>query len=386
MNNLKIFKMIVIYTMLLNLIFLTGCWNYTEMDQQLNVAGIAIDKGQNGQKYHVSVEVITTGKSAEQPNSSQVIEADGDTIFNAVRGMITVTAKKLYFGHCKTLVIGEEMAKEGISDILDFFYRDAEARISMNVVLTKDCNARDILKSTGVDNDIIAYEIDDLIKALEKAGSNSFKIQIYEIFNKLQSQGKAVVMPAFHIDKVEDYETFRTTDYGVFKKDKLIGYLNQEERKLFTIVENQLNSGIIDLRVPGLDNEFVAFEIYKSQTKFNPEIVNGKLVMGLNVVTDVFIGEMDIQSNLGKKADRNAIKKVLEKQMKNSIETIIEKCQKEFNSDIFGFGLHLHNKYPKLWEKYKDNWDETFKDLDVNVNYKVNIRGTGVGSSTVKIS
>lgn len=385
MKNLRIFKLLFIYITILNLILLTGCWNYTEMDQQLNVSGIAIDKGQNGKKFHVSVEVITTGKNKDMKDTAEVIEADGNTIFNAVRDMITVASKRLYFGHCKTLVIGEEFAKDGISDALDFIYRDAEARISMNVVITKDCTARDILKTSGVDNDIIAYEIDDLIKTCEKSGSKSFKIQVYNVMNILETQGKDLIIPAFHIGKVEDYETFSSTNCGVFKKDKLVGYISQDERKLYTIVNNKLNSGIINLKLPGSD-DYIAFEIYKSKTKYKPREVNGKLTMDVFVTTDVFIGEMDTQNNYGKKAERNVISRLLEDQMKTDIENLFKKCQNEFDSDIFGFGRHIHNNEPKLWKKYKDNWDEEFRNLDINVDYKIVIRGTGVGSSTIQIA
>ena len=384
MKNLKIFKLLFIFITIFNLFFLTGCWNYTEMDQQLNVAGIAIDKGHNGKKFHISVEVITTGKNKNMQNSAEIIEADEDTIFSAVRSVITTTSKRLYFGHCKTLVIGEEIAKDGISDVIDFLYRDAELRISMNVILTKGCSGKDILNSKGVDNDIIAYEIDDLIKASEKSGSKSFKIQIYNIINLLQTQGKDLIIPAFEMTKVEDYETFKSLNAGVFKKDKLVGYINTEERKLYTIVNNQLKSGIINLKLPEQENQYLAFEVYKSKTKIKSREVNGKLTVDLFVKTDVFIGEMDTQNDYSNKSERNTITLLLEKQMKNNIEKLFDKCKNELDCDIFGFGKQIHNSNPKLWLKYKDNWDEEFKKLDINVNYKIKIRGTGVGSSTIR--
>ncbi|MNP83085.1 hypothetical protein D3C76_1819230 [compost metagenome] len=52
--------------------------------------------------------------------------------------------------------------------------------------------------------------------------------------------------------------------------------------------------------------------------------------------------------------------------------------------DVFGFGTIIHGKYPKQWHSlYKDNWDELWKTININVNSKVKIKGTGFDNKSI---
>ncbi len=78
--------------------------------------------------------------------SPLLIETDGLTIFDACRNALERSDKKLYFGACKTIIISEELAREGITTVLDLFRRDAEARSTMDVYISGEETAAAILK------------------------------------------------------------------------------------------------------------------------------------------------------------------------------------------------------------------------------------------------
>lgn len=56
--------------------------------------------------------------------------------------------------------------------------------------------------------------------------------------------------------------------------------------------------------------------------------------------------------------------------------------QEEYQSDIFGFGEAIHRSNPEEWNKIKENWDEEFSDLTVNVKVDMKIRLTGTVNSS----
>jgi spore germination protein KC len=74
----------------------------------------------------------------------------------------------------------------------------------------------------------------------------------------------------------------------------------------------------------------------------------------------------------------------VEKHISDHIQNAVRKAQKEFRSDVFGFGKSLYQSNPKMWEKVKDDWNEIFPDLKVKTKVDVKLRRTGkVGNSFI---
>ena len=98
----------------------TGCYNYKELNEIAIVSSIAIDKKDD--KYLVNAQVMNA-KPSQESDSTQVIvyNSTGNTINEALRNMIMKSSRKLYGGHLSKLVVSEEVAKEGIINVLDMF-------------------------------------------------------------------------------------------------------------------------------------------------------------------------------------------------------------------------------------------------------------------------
>ena len=64
-------------------------------------------------------------------------------------------------------------------------------------------------------------------------------------------------------------------------------------------------------------------------------------------------------------------------EIKSLCEKALNKAQKELKTDIFGFGETIHRKYPKMWKKMKDNWDDIFPNLPVNITVEVDTKQLG---------
>ncbi len=57
---------------------------------------------------------------------------------------------------------------------------------------------------------------------------------------------------------------------------------------------------------------------------------------------------------------------------------LIEKVQKEYKADIFGFGRYLAANFATIqeWEEY--NWLSRFSEAQINLDLDVHIRRTGM--------
>jgi spore germination protein KC len=63
--------------------------------------------------------------------------------------------------------------------------------------------------------------------------------------------------------------------------------------------------------------------------------------------------------------------------MEETINLTIETAQKQYKSDIFGFGEAIHRSNPKEWKKIKEQWDEEFSEMTANVKVDVKLVHTG---------
>lgn len=403
-------KLVVAILILSNVFIMTGCWNYVEVDEQLTVSGIAVDKGQKGKKYHLTAEFISGGGGKDAQMETETIEADGDTIIEAIRSLMTTGTKMFYFGHCKLIIISDKVAKKGIADILDTIIRDREIRVTMNIVIAKHVKAKDILMSQDVSNPIISYEIVELIKVTREYNGQAPVDLIYQAFNSLNSVGSSTVLPSVELVKDKDKsgsdeqsnnskqsgdepngesntgpkakEYLRISGVCVFKKDKMIGTLDEKDTKFLSFITNKVDKALITVEEEKRPNDYISFEVSKSKSKIMFDFKENTVDVKVKVKTEVSINASEKLKNYMYKSDTSKTQKNLEHSMKYYMERLIKHAQIELHSDIFGFGTQIHSKHPKQWKKYKDDWDEIFKKMNVDVDCEVTIKGSGIAKET----
>ena len=134
---------------LLLLFLLTGCWNYQELNSIAISTAIGVDKNDDG-KYEVSTMIANSRKeqssSKESESQSIIFTGVGNTISEAFKNIDLYNPRRNYIGHVSVVVISDEVAKDGLNDILDFSARNPESTKRFQMVIAKNCKAKDILK------------------------------------------------------------------------------------------------------------------------------------------------------------------------------------------------------------------------------------------------
>ncbi|OPX89357.1 MAG: hypothetical protein A4E54_00992 [Pelotomaculum sp. PtaB.Bin117] len=65
-------------------------------------------------------------------------------------------------------------------------------------------------------------------------------------------------------------------------------------------------------------------------------------------------------------------------EVEDKVRLALEKAQGEYRVDILNFGESFHRKYPKVWPKLKDSWDEVFAGSGVNITVEAHLRRSGL--------
>lgn len=382
-------KLILKITLLSALIFMnmfsiTGCWNYREIEKLSIVAGAAIDKEDDQYLMTVEIANLTGGKEAKV--ESKKVEAKGDTVFDAARNVIKISGKKLYWSHVKVVIFSQEIAREGIIQAIDWFNRDAETRMSTNMLISKEKTAKELLEQQSITAEIRSFEIYDMLTS-QKSLAKAPRIAIYEFINALAAQGKSAVLPAVGITGNEGQRTSELSGTAVFKEDRLIDFLDGEDTKYFLFIINKVRGGLLIHKVRTESSHTnITLEIFSdlTNTKIKPIYSNGKLTMKLDVYVTVSIGEIGGFENYINEPGRAKLKKDVEELLKDNIKRVIKKVQNDYGSDIFGFGSIVKDDMPYVWKDIEKDWEKIYEDLDVDVNVDVNITNSALVVKPVK--
>ena len=182
-----------------------------------------------------------------------------------------------------------------------------------------------MLSQQSITTDIRALEMSSMLEA-NKSLAKAPKVGAYEFISALDSEGISPTLPAIGITISEGQKTSELSGTAVFKKDKLVGFLDEEESKLFLIIRNKIKGGllIIDMSEDNPKDK-VTLEIYKNKTKIKPEYSNGNIKIKINIKTEVSIGEEDSTIDYMSKNGRTRLKEIAEKQIENQVKDLIKK-------------------------------------------------------------
>lgn len=372
-------------------IFLSGCWSKRELNELAIVAALGIDKVDN--EFDITVQVVIPGEiSSKQPTSgrSPVItyHSKGATVFEAIRKMTTVTARKLYFSHLQIVVLGDELAKEGMGKPLDLISRDHEFRNDFDVIVAHDATAEEVLNVLTPIEKVPANKMLNSLRTSEKSWGTTQSIKIDELISTLNNKETSVVMSAIEIHgdksvgmaqtnvkKSKSTAILKYAGLAVFKEDKYIGLLTEDESRSLGFLKDKIESTIEIIACPNEGN--LSTEITHSKTKIKGKFENGSPKINVSIDVNQNVGEVECDIDLTKEKSLHYVNKKTAELIKKRIEKTISTVQQSYRVDIFGFGEALHRTNPKEWKKIKKDWLTIFQELPVKVDVHVNTQGLG---------
>lgn len=363
---------------------LLGCWNYREVEDMNIVAGVAIDKGLH-KEYMVSIEVIESSASKESPTTSRIIISEGNSVFDAVRNAIVVSGKKLYWSHNKILILSKEVAMEGIVEILDWFHRDSETRSDVYILVSKENSAKEILEKKEKEDQVTSFNLQDIL-VNQKALSKAPDVQIWKITSDIIAEGIMAIAPSIELAKSTNNTCPEILGTALFKKDKLIGFLDECDTKYLLFLRNKIEGGLLNLNPENKkDTPTVTLEIFDSKTKIKPIKKDNEVEINVFIDTHAALAAIKGTKNYITDTELKKLEGEASDMIKANCAKLIKVMQSEYSADIFGFGAKTREKEPKLWRIIGNNWENVFEDSKVNINVRVEIKNTAMTSKPIKI-
>lgn len=373
---------------------LTGCWDALELNRRAIVAGIGIDHApeEEGQ-YLVSFQVIIadeiSGKTGRGATPTSIYSGTGHTISEAIRNASRKVPRLISTAHARLIIISESVARQGISEIMDFLDRDSDIRLTADVVITKgDIRAVDVAASLTPIGKITAYSISQKAELTAQQSGTSFLIQIDDILRDLLIPGGGPVINSVEpvgnlkeagkkssLENVESPGVVLIGDLTIFKDDKLVNWLTPDESRGMVWIRNKMKKTALVIKSDDETGD-IAVDVNRSKTGLKAQLNDPyHPVIQVNVSVQLSVREVGAEIDLRNPEVLHQIEQKINEVIARDLRAVVQKAQTA-KSDVFRFGDVVQRQSPRVWNKIEDRWEDLFPQLEVE--YKVNsvIRST----------
>ncbi|MNC29755.1 Spore germination protein B3 precursor [compost metagenome] len=163
---------------------------------------------------------------------------------------------------------------------------------------------------------------------------------------------------------------------AVFKNDRLVGWLGEDSSKTINYALNEVDSTVGNITLA--EGGTAAFTVIQAVSGIDINLNSeGEPEFILKLKVKANLTAVQSTLDLSKPSSIDMIQNKIEDQFNTLMTGNIKEVQKQYGSDIFGFGEALHRKHPKLWKKYRSAWDDRFKTAKVSVRSNVAILQVG---------
>ncbi|ULT57278.1 Ger(x)C family spore germination protein [Neobacillus drentensis] len=368
-------------TMVSSILFLTGCWSRVEINERSFVSSILVDKGKNG-KIDVTLTFplpnrLATGQSGGslslgKPYAS--LTYSGTNISQAFHKMQVDLPRKISFGQAKLVIIGQEMAKEGIKKILEFIIREPGLNINLPMYIAPG-KAKEIIHMAPTfeksqSRILLGFSKNEIAllttpKDFFETVNGDMAVSILKVGKRkmVSENGKKVVWVG-------------TDGVALFKNYKMVDKLTSYEGRGALWLRNTIKQALVTIQSP-TDHKEINLTVLQAKAKIHPS-KNEPYAFDVHFNVEDDLAESDSTIDLSKEANIKKLELLAEKDIRKRIEAAFT-TSKKTGADAFQFGEYLSWYKPKIWKKAQRNWTSIYQDkvkLNITVDLKIKRRGT----------
>ncbi|WP_099205258.1 Ger(x)C family spore germination protein [Scatolibacter rhodanostii] len=375
----KLVKIVLLLGCFPFLLLLSGCWDNHELDTLFIVTGIGLDKSEeNNEDMNIALQIgkphSESGGSEESGASSATIimETKAKTMLEGLNELNRNSSRTMLLPHNQVLILGEDLAKEGIESRIDWFLRSQEARLEV-LIMVAEGEAKEVLSAQLQQDQISGMYISRMMQDLSRISDN-YEFRMFDFMSRLRDETSSPMAPIISVTGEDDKKGLKIDGLAVFKNDKMIGQLTADE-----MISYIWSMGSVKRCNITSEHEkgSAVFNIEKLNTKRKMEIKSdGNLKVVFEVDANVEIGELSGFDGLQGQELAATLSQVAEDSIQQRMQDTFKKAQ-SLNADIYEFGVSMKRRHPDEWEKMKENWDEVFSHIELDIQVKVKLPTTG---------
>ena len=363
-----------------------GCWDRREVVDLATVMGMAVDRAEEG-GYRLSVQVVISGQFGGAGQSGgggskggtkpvYVLSQKGSDLMDAYRRLQERLPRRLWFADNRVLIIGEAVAREGVTPVIDFFSRQRQTRLLSLVTVAPGEGRRVLLAQPP-----LARVPAEGIRQVERLHTGVV-VNMKDFLNMLAAEGADAVAARVEVAPADPRNPqaageVRVNGAAVFRGDRLAGWLSDAETRGLLWLRREFRQGVVTVPDPRGDGP-VSVEITHAAVRVRPREEGNRIVMDMSVWADGELREVTGAIDLTRPQTIEGLQEALAGEIEDRIRATLRKTQGEFGADVLRFGEAVHRFLPTRWKQVKRAWRQEFPRVDLKLSVRARIRRTGM--------
>ena len=353
---------------------------------------IGLDSTEKG----VKITAVLKDESGEQTNSKEtsggsenyrIVSVESTSYSQTVDVLRSITDKYISLSHVKYYIVGEETAKSGLRDVIDYLSRTDDLESNAKLFVAEDYTAQEFLKKVieGKENVVNNIEDKDSDLIAKNYTADVTVLDIVDMFLQDEING---VIPYISIVNEKVGEEFAEKYYTVDEKSDVFGFVSVGILKDMKIVDK--------LSLQEIAGYNTALGKADSVVEFVNLEENGKVVLNCNkekysISFDIdknnikainvylkYIANIEEAHYSEKLFTIEHFKQIEEKcseQIEKSVKEAFDRCFKT-EIDYMDLNRQFELRHPYIYRKIKDSFFQEIVKAKVNVKVDINLNNT----------
>ncbi|AEG60792.1 Ger(x)C family spore germination protein [Desulforamulus ruminis] len=362
----------LLFLLLLMMVFTTGCWDATDVNDLYIpfVAGYDYVGKNEQERYAMSINFPVFNRGAQV--QSDVMTLEGETMGETRIDRGNKSSRKMAIGDLRAVLLSENLASRGTEEVFDLLFRGPQFTNTISLAVSEG-KASDILNIKPKHYQTVGQNVIEILRNADKSNFtpcedlHSFRVDVL-------TPGFNPVLP---ILRIHDQDRLEISGAALFKKYKMVAKINKEDMRVLTWLRGKETQGDILFELEDEQGEVkkVTFEGVNSRSvkaKMEKEHPFFEIQIKLkgSVIEDV--GEFPFAS---KEENIQRAEKALEDKIQKQCSVFLNDLQNQYRLDAILLGKYARYKWPSLVEK--EDWDEVFCNSVIQVKVEVKIQSTG---------
>ncbi len=359
-----------------------------EISDRALVHAVGIDQDDSG--YTVTLQVFKsegagsdTQIDPSKPNT-RIISNTAKTVSDAMTLCENQLGNYLFIGHNQVIVLGSGVDLNNPKPMLDYFLDNKDSFLGVDMVLAEE-KAKDILDVQVSTGTITTENFKEVLKMYRDKGE-VLPSSMVDFFNGSMKPDKSMTLPIVSAinskgepeqknkqdnenqDRKEEKDSeqdksdiiFSVSENAVFSDGALIGTLSPDETRCVNLLTNKTK--YTTLTIPYKEQD-IGLLVKKRSSKAKIKVDNNRLIYDVKLKVTV-----TPDNSTFSKSEKAEISHLVEKQLTEQGNQIFEKIYREYNADIFNINSLAKHYVPKVYLKYKDNFDALKSNIGLNIS------------------
>lgn len=409
--------MAAVALMLAACLLAAGCNGARETDEVAFVISVGIDKGEDKDllvSYRIAVPQAMAagadggGGDKKSPSTLETVKAPS---LAEARNILNATlSRELSLQHVTAVVVSEELARQGVQDVIPPLLRFREFRSTVFLVVARGKPAAEIMRENKPTiESLVSRWVLNYMHHADEVGY-FLPLRLHEFYMRLKSKSGAPLAVGYASNPLTGQgdpqarqpdgrvDTYLPGDMprqggnpsefvgtAVFRGDKLAGFLDTGETRVLAMVLGELRRSYITVADPLEPQQVIPVIIRNGRaTKIKVDISGERPCTTVDVLLE---GEITgVASGINYEAKEYLT--LLERQVSGVIrEQTVNMLVKTrgWGADVADFGYHVRPKFLTIQAMEEYGWGERFRQAEFEVRVETEIRRTGLMRKTWEI-